>query len=98
MRSDRREFFKATLSGVGIASAGSAVTARSQNATEGLLGAAGGPPVPVISPDVPTLLPSIEDGVKVFHLVAEPVKTEFLRVARSTAGASTAVCPVRPSR
>ncbi len=78
MRSDRRDFFKATLGGVGIASAGNAVTARSQNASDGLLGAAGGPPVPVISPDVPTLLPSIEDGVKVFHLVAEPVKTEFL--------------------
>ncbi|MEW6569752.1 MAG: copper oxidase [Nitrospirota bacterium] len=34
--------------------------------------------VPVETPDIPKLPYEIQDGVKVFHLVAEPVKREFL--------------------
>ncbi|HEV2064675.1 MAG TPA: copper oxidase, partial [Thermoanaerobaculia bacterium] len=34
--------------------------------------------VPVDTPDVPKLPWQMENGVKVFHIVAEPVKTEFL--------------------
>ena len=34
--------------------------------------------VPVETPDIPKLPWRMEDGVKVFHIVAEPVKTEFL--------------------
>ena len=30
------------------------------------------------TPDVPSLLPTIENGVKVFHLIAEPVKRELI--------------------
>ena len=37
-----------------------------------------GPAVSVETPDIPTLLPKIEDGVKVFNLVAEPVKRELI--------------------
>jgi FtsP/CotA-like multicopper oxidase with cupredoxin domain len=40
--------------------------------------AAGLPPVPVVTPDVPHLEPTIQGGVKEFHLIAEPVKREFL--------------------
>ena len=34
--------------------------------------------LPVETPDVPKLPYELENGVKVFHLIAEPVKTEFL--------------------
>lgn len=34
--------------------------------------------VPVVTPDVPHLQPTMDGQVKVFRLVAEPVKTEFL--------------------
>ena len=78
MRADRRDFFKATLGGVGIAAADRTVAARSQNASDGSANAARAPSAPVVSPDMPTLVPSVEDGVKVFRLVAEPVRTEFL--------------------
>ena len=36
------------------------------------------PPVPVITPDVPKLPYTMDGGVKVFHLVAEPVKRELM--------------------
>ncbi|HEV3163377.1 MAG TPA: copper oxidase [Isosphaeraceae bacterium] len=38
----------------------------------------GGPPVPVVTPDVPYLGSRLNNGVKEFHLIAEPVKREFL--------------------
>jgi FtsP/CotA-like multicopper oxidase with cupredoxin domain len=36
------------------------------------------PPVPVVTPDVPKLPYTMDGGVKVFHLVAEPVKRELM--------------------
>ncbi len=36
------------------------------------------PWLPVATPDVPNLPYEVDDGVKVFHLIAEPVKTEFV--------------------
>jgi manganese oxidase len=44
--------------------------------------------LPVVTPDLPKLPYKIEDGVKVFHLIAEPVRTEFLP-ASSWAAART---------
>lgn len=41
-------------------------------------GKTGGTFLPVESPDLPKLLYELDNGVKVFHLVAEPVKREFL--------------------
>jgi FtsP/CotA-like multicopper oxidase with cupredoxin domain len=38
----------------------------------------GDPPVPLVTPDVPHLPYTLKDGVKEFHLIAEPVKQEFL--------------------
>ena len=37
--------------------------------------------LPVVTPDLPKLPYKLENGVKVFHLVAEPVHTEFLPAA-----------------
>jgi hypothetical protein len=37
-----------------------------------------GPPVSVITPDIPSLAYTMDGGVKVFHLVAEPVKQQIL--------------------
>lgn len=36
---------------------------------------------PVYTPDIPKLPFKLENGVKVFHLIAEPVRTEFLPAA-----------------
>ncbi len=36
---------------------------------------------PIVTPDLPKLPYKLENGVKVFHLVAEPVRTEFLPAA-----------------
>jgi FtsP/CotA-like multicopper oxidase with cupredoxin domain len=38
----------------------------------------GTPPVPVVTPDVPRLPFVLKEGVKEFHLIAQPVKREFL--------------------
>ena len=66
----RREFFRNVL-GLG---AGAAVLRRSGRAQQ--LDESSGPPayLPVVTPDVADLPFSMENGVKVFHLVAEPVK------------------------
>ncbi len=37
-----------------------------------------GQPLPVETPDIPTLPWKMVDGVKEFHLIAEPVRTEFV--------------------
>src|SRR5882724_9154175 len=65
MSSNRRDFF-AKLSSLSA----------SIFAGRGLLAAQGSraTAVPVITPDVPDLPFTIDNGVKVFHLVAEPVK------------------------
>ena len=58
----RRNFFKSLL-GFG---AGATVLVQSGKAQEA--------PVPVVTPDIPDLSFTTDNGVKVFHLVAEPVK------------------------
>src|SRR6202023_1321448 len=50
---------------------GSAATEHDRSYTEGR-------PVPVVTPDVPDLPFTLDDGTKVFHLVAEPVKQELM--------------------
>ncbi|MBI1760852.1 MAG: copper oxidase [Acidobacteria bacterium] len=40
------------------------------------------PYLPVITPDLPKLPYTLDNGVKVFRLVAEPVRTEFLRASK----------------
>jgi FtsP/CotA-like multicopper oxidase with cupredoxin domain len=35
-------------------------------------------PVPVVTPDVPDIPFTLDNGVKVFHLIAEPVKREIV--------------------
>ena len=63
----RRDFFKRFL---GL-SAGAAALAQATNAQELQ---ASGAPVPVQTPDIADLPFTMDNGVKVFHLVAEPVK------------------------
>ncbi|HXJ40731.1 MAG TPA: copper oxidase [Bryobacteraceae bacterium] len=71
MSSDRRSFFSTVtslsaslLAGRGLLSAQQAAGARSPSAKN----------VAVNTPDIPDLPFSMENGVKVFHLIAEPVK------------------------
>src|SRR5690242_10313121 len=40
------------------------------------------PYLPVITPDLPKLPYTLDNGVKVFRLSAEPVRTEFLRASK----------------
>jgi hypothetical protein len=67
---DRRRFFRSAFGfglGAGLLSAaGSPDVRRSE-----------GPPVPVQTPDLKDLPFTVENGVKVFHLVAEPVKQQI---------------------
>ena len=75
MRFDRRNFLRAALGGVGAAAvprASHAGSGAGQMPTDAGVG------VGVATPDLPTLSPTVEDGVKVFHLVAEPVRTDFM--------------------
>jgi FtsP/CotA-like multicopper oxidase with cupredoxin domain len=65
MSSNRRGFFaRLTSAGAGLLAGQGAVSAQ----------AAASAPVPVVTPDIPDLPFTMENGVKVFHLVAEPVK------------------------
>ncbi|MGB8888042.1 MAG: copper oxidase [Candidatus Korobacteraceae bacterium] len=51
------------------------------------------PPVPVITPDIPKLSCTMEGGVKVFHLIAEPVKRELMPGRVIDAWGYNGVCP-----
>lgn len=65
---DRRKFFRNALSfGLGASLLASNVQASST-----------GPPVRVQTPDLPDLPFTLDNGVKVFHLVAEPVKQQLV--------------------
>ena len=76
MNANRRNFLKATLGGVGVAGARRAAGQPLNQPPPPRARERQG--VPVESPDVPKLAWRVEDGVKVFRLVAEPVRTEFV--------------------
>lgn len=82
MRTNRRQFLGATLGGVGAAAAGERAStgAVAAIANAGARAADDAAPLPVVTPDLPTLPPRRidADGVKEFHLVAEPVRRDFL--------------------
>src|SRR3954471_440197 len=80
---DRRTFLQC-IAGLGASLGAGALTA-SAEAGEPRPSARGsrktqpeGPPLPVLTPDVPQLPFTVESGVKVFHLIAEPVRREIL--------------------
>jgi FtsP/CotA-like multicopper oxidase with cupredoxin domain len=54
---------------------------------------ASGPPVPVVTPDIPKLPYAMDGGVKVFHLIAEPVKRELMPGRVIDAWGYNGVCP-----
>jgi manganese oxidase len=54
---------------------------------------AAGPPVPVTTPDIPKLPYTLDGGVKVFHLMAEPVKRELMPGRVIDAWGYNGVCP-----
>ena len=81
MRTNRRQFLGATLAGVGAAAAeGPSAGLAAANAPAGAPADDAAAPLPVVTPDLPTLQPRRidADGVKEFHLVAEPVRRDFL--------------------
>jgi FtsP/CotA-like multicopper oxidase with cupredoxin domain len=70
MKEDRRKFFTRTSAlGLGLLAGKRIVSSRSASG--------GRVPIPVVSPDIPNLNYEIDNGVKVFHLVAEPVKRKI---------------------
>ncbi len=67
MKASRREFLRgAALAGTTFASAGSVGAAERSS------------PLQVVTPDLPSLPHTLENGVKVFHLRAEPVKRRIV--------------------
>jgi FtsP/CotA-like multicopper oxidase with cupredoxin domain len=52
-----------------------------------------GPPVPVVTPDVPKLPYTMDGGVKFFHLIAEPVKRELMPGRMIDAWGYNGTCP-----
>ena len=74
MRSNRRGFLRTAFGGLGVAATPGSLEAGASSS----IGSVDTGRPSVVTPDVPTLTPTIEDGVKVFHLVAEPVRTEFV--------------------
>ncbi len=54
---------------------------------------AAGPPVAVVTPDIPKLPYTMHGGVKVFHLIAEPVKRELAPGRVIDAWGYNGVCP-----
>ena len=99
----RRQFLRGLLTVAGAASASSA-TAQHQHPAPRLPGPSRARQVPgaiaprVVTPDVPLLPWKMVGGVKEFHLVAEPVKTEFLPGRTWMPGDSTGTCPGPRSR
>ena len=71
----RRRFFRGLL-GLGASATAFAHIAKAQRPQAEAANT--GAPVPVVTPDVADLPFSIENGVKVFHLTAEPVKREII--------------------
>jgi len=82
----RRGFLQSVLGGAGLLASGKALSAQeygenreshSRDPQEASESGRGRVPVPVRTPDVPSLAPEMDGGVKVFRLVAEPVKRKI---------------------
>jgi FtsP/CotA-like multicopper oxidase with cupredoxin domain len=54
---------------------------------------AASPPLPVVTPDIPKLPYTMDGGVKVFHLIAEPVKRELMPGRMINVWGYNGVCP-----
>jgi len=89
--SNRRGFLQNILAGTGVFASARALSAQEMDMSHGMEGMkstrklgrkesdhAGGPPVPVETPDVPDLPFRMDGDVKEFHLIAEPVKQEII--------------------
>jgi manganese oxidase len=75
---NRRGFFgQLFTAGTGLL-VGRRIAAAQQHVHDAAQMVSGGVPVPVETPDLPKLPYQLVDGVKEFHLTAEPVKTDFL--------------------
>ena len=84
MNKNRREFFTHSLLGAGLLAstkAGARQMSMPMNTKVDRKGGdpiyAGQPFLPVETPDIPDLPWKMDNGVKVFHLVAEPVKRQI---------------------
>ncbi len=88
MAFNRRNFFQGLMASAGLATAGTALGQHAHGADPEAPGKPGqtagrfwqprGGIVPVETPDVPKMPWRMENGVKTFHIVAEPVRTEFV--------------------
>ena len=79
----RRDFLKRFALGMGAGAVGSNLlnaqhTPGAHSGASRETGKATGAPVMVEAPDIPNLPYKLENGVKVFHLVAEPVRRELV--------------------
>jgi manganese oxidase len=71
----RRSFFRSVLGlGAGAAALTQVAKAQQGRSDQTITRSNSGTPVPVMTPDVPDLPFTMDNGVKVFNLIAEPVK------------------------
>ena len=79
MSESRRSFFRnATILGAGLMSWGRSLCAQKSPPAKSPLEDSAGSPVPMESPDSPDLPFTMDGGVKVFHLIAEPVRRKIV--------------------
>ena len=83
MNQNRRNFLRGTsLLGASLAAVKNTNAQHENHQPQGKLPDAQQQPfLPVITPDAPKLPYKLDNGVKEFHLIAEPVRTEFLPAA-----------------
>ncbi|MBV9404511.1 MAG: multicopper oxidase domain-containing protein, partial [Acidobacteriaceae bacterium] len=70
---DRRNFFRNALAVASTVFSAPALALQRRSAPVG----SSVPPTPVLSPNLPDLPFTVDNGVKVFHLIAEPVKQQL---------------------
>ena len=70
---DRRNFFRNALAVASTVFSAPALALQRRSAPAG----SSVPPTPVLSPNLPDLPFTVDNGVKVFHLIAEPVKQQL---------------------
>ena len=78
MHTNRRSFLRAALAGAGAATAGGMTNRPTTVSARQTAAPATGNPVAVETPDLPRMSYELDGEVKVFHITAEPVRTEFV--------------------
>ena len=90
----RRSFLQRALAfGAGALSLPALATAELESASARARRTPASQPLPVVTPDIPKLPYTMDGGVKVFHLIAEPLKRELMPGRMIDVWGYNGVCP-----